>query len=147
MIRFRPLALSELLLASSAYAQPPRIIGTPGRCTSLSTRSRTRSSATLLSATGRSTKPESARHHVEDEDQRYEFLMGMHEAIEAYLAIHAGVSPEAVDRFDRAYEAKRKAGDTSEPGDDPNARYYRQHRSRRARAAVGCRARGRLVGL
>jgi hypothetical protein len=25
-----------------------------------------------------------------------------HEAIEAYLAIHAGVSPEAVDEFDRA---------------------------------------------
>jgi len=33
-------------------------------------------------------------------DQRYEFLIGMHEAIEAYLAIHAGVSPEAVDKFD-----------------------------------------------
>jgi hypothetical protein len=43
-------------------------------------------------------------------DQRYEFLIGMHEAIEAYLAIHAGVSPEAVDKFDRAYEANRKAG-------------------------------------
>jgi len=34
-----------------------------------------------------------------------------HEAIEAYLAIHAGVSPEAVDEFDGAYEAKRKADD------------------------------------
>ena len=44
-------------------------------------------------------------------DQRYEFLVGMPEAIEAYLAIHAGVSPEAVDRFDRVYEAKRKSGD------------------------------------
>ena len=60
-------------------------------------------------------------------DQRYEFLIGMHEAIEAYLAVHAGVSPEAVDRFDRAYEAKRKAGNDSEPGDDPKAPYYRQH--------------------
>ena len=27
-------------------------------------------------------------------DQRYEFLVGMHEAIEAYLAVHAGISPE-----------------------------------------------------
>jgi hypothetical protein len=60
-------------------------------------------------------------------DQRYEFLVGMHEAIEAYLAIHAGVSPEAVDRFDRAYEAKRKAGDDSEPGDDLRAPYHKQH--------------------
>jgi hypothetical protein len=60
-------------------------------------------------------------------DQRYEFLIGMHEAIEAYLAIHAGVSPEAVDKFDRAYEAKRKPGDDSEPGDDPRAPYHREH--------------------
>jgi hypothetical protein len=60
-------------------------------------------------------------------DQRYEFLVAMHEAIEAYLAIHAGVSPEAVDRFDRAYGAKRKAGDYSEPGDDPRAPYHREH--------------------
>jgi len=60
-------------------------------------------------------------------DQRYEFLVGMHEAIEAYLAIHAGVSPEAADKFDRAYEAKRKAGDDSEPGDNRKAPYYRQH--------------------
>jgi hypothetical protein len=60
-------------------------------------------------------------------DQRYEFLVGMHEAIEAYLAMHAGVSPEAVDRFDRAYEAKRKPGDDSEAGDDPRAPYHREH--------------------
>jgi hypothetical protein len=39
----------------------------------------------------------------------------MHEAIEAYIAIHAGVSPEAVDKFDKAYEAHRKRGDDSEP--------------------------------
>ena len=60
-------------------------------------------------------------------DQRYEFLIGMHEAIEAYLAVHAGISPAAVDKFDRAYEAKRKPGDDSEPGDDPRAPYHKQH--------------------
>ena len=60
-------------------------------------------------------------------DQRYEFLVAAHEMIEAYLAIHAGVSPEAVDKFDRAYETKRKAGDDSEPGDDPKAPYHREH--------------------
>jgi hypothetical protein len=38
----------------------------------------------------------------------------MHEAIEAYLAIRAGVSSEAVARFD-----KRKLSTDSEPGDDP----------------------------
>jgi hypothetical protein len=60
-------------------------------------------------------------------DQRYEFLIGMHEAIEAYLAIHAGVSPETVDKFDMAYEGKCKKGDASEPGDDPRAPYHHQH--------------------
>jgi hypothetical protein len=60
-------------------------------------------------------------------DQRYEFLVGMHEVIEAYLALHAGVSPEAVDKFDEAYEARRKPGDDSEPGDDPRAPYHQQH--------------------
>jgi hypothetical protein len=60
-------------------------------------------------------------------DQRYEFLVGMHEAIEAYLALHAGISPAAVNRFDKAYEAKGRPGDLSEPGDDPRAPYHRQH--------------------
>jgi hypothetical protein len=60
-------------------------------------------------------------------DRRYEFLLGMHEVIEAYLALHAGVSPAAVDAFDEAYEAKRKKGDASEPGDDPKAPYHKQH--------------------
>jgi len=57
----------------------------------------------------------------------YEFLIAAHEMIEAYLAIHSGVSPEAVDRFDKAYEAKGKPSDKSEPGDDPNAPYHKQH--------------------
>jgi hypothetical protein len=60
-------------------------------------------------------------------DQRYELLIGMREAIEAHLAILAGVSPEAVDKFDKAYEAHRKRGDDCEPGDDPKAPHYRQH--------------------
>ena len=47
-------------------------------------------------------------------DQRDEFHVAAHEMIEAYLAIHAGVSPAAVN-FDKAYEAKRKRGDDSEP--------------------------------
>ena len=59
-------------------------------------------------------------------DQRYEFLVAAHEMIEAYLALHAGVTEASVTAFDKAYEAKRKLGDESEPGDDPKAPYYRQ---------------------
>jgi hypothetical protein len=36
--------------------------------------------------------------------------------IEAYLAVHAGVSPDVVDRCHRAYDAERNPGDYSEPG-------------------------------
>ena len=57
----------------------------------------------------------------------YEFLVAAHEMVEAYLALHAGVTQQAVDRFDKAYEANRKSGDDSEPGDDPRAPYHHQH--------------------
>ena len=60
-------------------------------------------------------------------DQRYEFLVGMHEAIEAYLCKRAGISQAAVDRFDQAYERRRKPDDESEPGDDHKAPYHFAH--------------------
>ncbi len=101
MIRFRPLALSALLLASSAYAQPPRyhrdakplhiIIDTIPH------------SEQRYPTVGDWQIDKAGNLHItvsKMSDQRYEFLIGMHEAIEAYLAIYAGVSPEAVDRFD-----------------------------------------------
>jgi hypothetical protein len=50
-----------------------------------------------------------------------------HEAVEAYLCKQAGVSQAAVDRFDQAYERRRKPGDDSEPGDDPKAPYHFAH--------------------
>jgi hypothetical protein len=128
MIRFRPLALSAFLLASSAYAQPPRyhreakplyiIIDTIPH------------SEQRYPTVGDWQIDKAGNLHItvpKMSDQRYEFLIGMHEAIEAYLAINAGVSPEAVDKFDGAYEAKRKAGDDSEPGDNPKAPYHREH--------------------
>jgi hypothetical protein len=59
--------------------------------------------------------------------QRYELLVAAHETIEVYLAIDAGVSPQAVDKFDRAYERRRKPGDGSEPGDDPKAPCHEMH--------------------
>jgi hypothetical protein len=103
----------------------PTVIGMQSHRTSSSRRSHTSLRDTPRSAIGKA-----GNLHVfvsKMNDPRHEFLIGMHEAIEAYLAIHAGVSPEAVDRFDRAYEAKRKPGDTSEPGDDPRAPYHREH--------------------
>jgi hypothetical protein len=60
-------------------------------------------------------------------DPRYETLVAAHELVEAILCRRAGVDERAVDTFDKHYEAHRKAGDVSEPGDDPRAPYHRQH--------------------
>jgi hypothetical protein len=60
----------------------------------------------------------------------YEFLIGLHELIEAYLCHRAGISERDVDRFDRQFEESGPSvafGDTGEPGDDPAAPYHRQH--------------------
>jgi hypothetical protein len=60
-------------------------------------------------------------------DWRYEALVGLHEAIEAILCKHAGVTEQQVDEFDIAYEAKRQPNDVSEPGNDPSCPCYDQH--------------------
>ena len=60
-------------------------------------------------------------------DPRYSFLVALHELVEASLVRARGIPIEAVDDFDVAYEAKRKAGDESEPGDSPAAPYHREH--------------------
>jgi len=59
----------------------------------------------------------------------YEFLVGIHEAIEAWLAVkRSGPGVEKVlDAFDMEYENNRKEGDTSEPGDDPRCPVYLEH--------------------
>jgi len=58
---------------------------------------------------------------------RYEMLVAFHELAECLLCKQRNISQSEVDLFDIAYEAKRKGGDESEPGDDPNAPYYREH--------------------
>lgn len=60
-------------------------------------------------------------------DWRYEALVGIHEAIEAVLCRQAGIDQDKVDLFDVAYEVARPADDISEPGDHPDAPYYKQH--------------------
>ena len=65
-------------------------------------------------------KPDGLRIRVLQMSARgYEFLVGIHEAIKAYLCKQAGISQAAVDRFHQAYERRRKPGDGSERGDDP----------------------------
>lgn len=57
----------------------------------------------------------------------YEFLVGIHEAIEAYLCYRRGISQASVDSFDKQFENDREPGDESEPGDSPDAPYRREH--------------------
>jgi hypothetical protein len=54
-------------------------------------------------------------------DQDYEFLLLLHELVEAWLCRKRGISEKDVDSFDLAY-----AGE-GEPGDDPKAPYYKEH--------------------
>ena len=60
-------------------------------------------------------------------NEDYHFLVGIHEMIEAWLCLKRGVSQEAVDAFDRDFEAKRADGNEDEPGHDPSAPYHREH--------------------
>jgi hypothetical protein len=60
-------------------------------------------------------------------DWRYEALIAVHELVEFLLCKNDGVATQTVDDFDKAYEAARDSGDVSEPGDDPNAPYVKQH--------------------
>jgi hypothetical protein len=54
-------------------------------------------------------------------DWRYSFLVAVHELIEATLCKQAGITQEAVDKFDMNFTGK------GEPGDDPKAPYRQQH--------------------
>jgi hypothetical protein len=56
-----------------------------------------------------------------------EFLVGIHEAVEASLIRKRGISNESITRFDKSYEKTRPEGDTSEPGDHPDAPYRKEH--------------------
>jgi hypothetical protein len=63
-------------------------------------------------------------------DWRHEFLVILHELIEVGLCKHAGITQEAVDEYDIAFEKDRAAGryrKDEEPGNKPNAPYVLQH--------------------
>src|SRR5437899_2430215 len=54
------------------------------------------------------------------DNEDYEFLVAIHELVEMWLCRKAGISDEAVTKWDVAYEG-------SEPGADSYAPYYKQH--------------------
>ena len=60
-------------------------------------------------------------------DDRYEWLIAVHELVEVWCCRHAGITQKQVDDFDFAYEKNRTVDDTSEPGDDAKAPYRQPH--------------------
>lgn len=69
-------------------------------------------------------------------DKRYCWLVLMHEFIEWGICQLTGVKGKAIDRFDVAYEKRRRAGEVNahcgcrikdEPGDDIHAPYHDAH--------------------
>lgn len=60
-------------------------------------------------------------------DPRYNFLVGIHEAVEAMICKHRGVKEEDITAFDVEFEKNRPEGNEDEPGDDPNAPYKKEH--------------------
>ena len=60
-------------------------------------------------------------------DWRRSMLVAVHELVEVLACKHDGVSQKSVDDFDMNFEANRKPGDDSEPGDASDAPYKFQH--------------------
>lgn len=74
--------------------------------------------------------PQSFRQEVRISDMQnedYEFLVLIHELIEAHLCRKRGIKEEDIKAFDEAYEAKRQEGDFTEPGDSAEAPYRTEH--------------------
>lgn len=60
-------------------------------------------------------------------DWRFEVLLGIHEAVEAVMCMHNGVSQSSVDKFDMAYDLAHPDQPDINAGDDPDAPYAREH--------------------
>lgn len=58
---------------------------------------------------------------------KYEALVAVHELTEMLLCHDRKISMESIDKFDIEYDKNRPKDDTSEPGDDIKAPYYREH--------------------
>jgi hypothetical protein len=63
----------------------------------------------------------------ETDNNDYNYLIALHELVEAWLCQKRGIIQEEVDAFDIAYEFNRQPGDDSEPGDNISAPYRDEH--------------------
>jgi hypothetical protein len=60
-------------------------------------------------------------------NEDYEFLVGVHELIEAYICKKRGIEEVDVSTYDIAFEAGRAEGNYDEPGNHPLAPYFNEH--------------------
>lgn len=60
-------------------------------------------------------------------DWRRGACVAIHELAEVLMCKQDGVTEQAVDEFDKNFEANRAEGNEDEPGDDPAAPYRKQH--------------------
>jgi hypothetical protein len=60
-------------------------------------------------------------------NKKYEFLIALHELIESQLCQERGTTEEMIDVFDFEFEKNRQEGDLREPGDQPEAPYFKEH--------------------
>lgn len=60
-------------------------------------------------------------------DERYEYLVLLHELVEKILVEARGIPDSEIDAFDMVFESARLSGDDREPGWEPNAPYHREH--------------------
>ena len=60
-------------------------------------------------------------------DRRHEFLVALHELIEAFLCDWRRISFAKITRFDIEYEGQRRKGEPTEPGASTRAPYRREH--------------------
>lgn len=63
-------------------------------------------------------------------DERYSWLVAIHEMIELILCLFRNISQKEVDDFDMQFEKEREEGlhsPEAEPGDSPLAIYRREH--------------------
>lgn len=64
-------------------------------------------------------------------NEDFNFLVAVHELIEAYLCKRRGISEPSITAFDIAFEVRREKGLESaeaEPGNSPTAPYRAEHR-------------------
>ncbi len=63
------------------------------------------------------------------DDEKYEWLVLIHEMVEYALVKLHGVPLGNIDIFDKQFEKARPPGNTEEPGDHPDAPYRREHQA------------------